>query len=114
MLHLYKIFVSRVIDGDTIDAEIDLGFDIRIKKRIRLHGIDTPEVRTRDKEEKIRGIAAKERLQQMIDCCDSTIYMRSVDKGKYGRCIGILYEVNMESESINDKLINEGHAVPYK
>lgn len=113
MLYLYKIHVTRVVDGDTIDAEIDLGFDTHVKKRIRLYGINTPEVRTRDKQEKARGIAAKQRLQQIIDSHDGVIYMNSMDKGKYGRCIGVLYESNIDHESINDMLVNEGHAVPY-
>ena len=62
MEYLYKINVTRVVDGDTVDAEIDLGFDIVLSKRIRLHGIDAPETRTRDKEEKKKGLAAKERF----------------------------------------------------
>lgn len=111
--YLYKIQVSRVVDGDTIDAIIDLGFDTHIHKRIRLHGIDTPETRTRDKEEKKRGLAAKKRLQEIIDQQDGTLYLKSVDRGKYGRCVGILFEPDFDFDSVNDILLKEGHAVPY-
>lgn len=113
MDYIYKIHVTRVVDGDTVDATIDLGFDINISKRIRLHGIDTPEVRTRDKEEKKKGIAAKDRLQQIVDYHDGVLYLQSMDKGKYGRCIGILFEVDFDDSSINDLLVYEGHAEVY-
>ena len=63
--YVYNAKLLRVIDGDTVDALIDLGFDTWVKKRIRLYGIDTPEVRTRDKEEKKKGVAAKERLKEI-------------------------------------------------
>jgi len=114
MEYIYKIEVLRVIDGDTIDAEIDLGFDISIQKRIRLHGINAPEVRTRDKEEKARGYKAKEYLESIIKQQNNVLYLKSMDKGKYGRCIGILFEVDFDNCSINDDMIHEGHATPYK
>ena len=66
-MYTYNIEVSKVIDGDTIDAVIDLGFDVTIKKRIRFMGINTPECRTRDKEEKKRGLAAKQRVAELLD-----------------------------------------------
>ena len=66
-MYEYKIKLDRVIDGDTIDAEIDLGFDIRTKKRIRFLGINTPESRTRDLEEKARGLAAKARVKELLE-----------------------------------------------
>lgn len=113
MEYIYKITVTRVVDGDTIDATIHLGFDITIKKRIRLYGIDTPETRTRDKQEKKRGLAAKERLQQIIDDQNGEIYLKSMDKGKYGRCLGILFEADFDDMSINDTLVSEGHAEVY-
>lgn len=113
MDHIYKIFVTRVVDGDTIDAEIDLGFDLKLKKRIRLYGINTPETRTRDKEEKKRGLAAKKRLQQIIDEQQGVLYLKSLDKGKFGRCIGVLFCEDFDDESINDTLVQEGHAVEY-
>ena len=113
MDYIYKITVTRVIDGDTVDAEIDLGFDTTLFKRIRLHGIDTPEVRTRDKQEKKKGLAAKTRLIEILEDNNNEIYLQSIDKGKYGRCVGILYEKDFD-ESINDTLLYEGHATPYK
>ena len=114
MEYIYKIRVLRVVDGDTIDAEIDLGFDISIQKRIRLHGINAPEVRTRDKKEKARGIKAKEYLESVVKYQNNILYLKSMDKGKYGRCIGILFEVDFDDCSINDDMIHEGHATPYK
>ena len=102
-----------MIDGDTIDAEIDLGFNMTLHKRIRLHGIDTPETRTRDKEEKLRGFAAKRRLQEIVDEQSSVLYLKSLDQGKFGRCIGVLFEENFDDQSINYLLVQEGHAVVY-
>lgn len=113
MDYIYKIKVTRVVDGDTIDAEIDLGFDLRLNKRIRLHGINTPETRTRDKEEKKRGLAAKEFLQQIIDEQDGVLFLKSMDQGKFGRCLGVLFERDFDDQSINDMLVQEGHAVEY-
>ena len=113
MEYIYKIFVTRVIDGDTIDATIDLGFDLKLNKRIRLHGIDTPETRTRDKQEKKLGLAAKAHLVDIVEQNDKILYLKSMDKGKFGRCVGILFEKDFYDESINDRMITEGHAKPY-
>ena len=114
MDYIYKINVTRVIDGDTIDADIELGFDMILSKRIRLHGIDAPETRTRDKEEKVKGFATKARLEEIVEQNNKVLYLHSIDKGKYGRCVGDLFEVDFEHESINDMLINEGLAEPYR
>ena len=117
-MYTYKIKLDRVIDGDTIDAEIDLGFDISIKKRIRFAGINTPESRTRDLEEKARGLAAKERVKNLLDGC-KTIQLNSHGVGKYGRCLGELHidvvdgKEKLTLESVNELLIKEGHAVEY-
>lgn len=111
--YLYKINVTRVVDGDTVDAEIDLGFDIKIQKRIRLHGIDAPETRTRDKQEKRKGLAAKKRLEQIVENQNNLLYLKSMDRGKYGRCVGVLFEPDFDFDSVNDMLIKEGHATPY-
>ena len=70
-MYTYKIKLDRVVDGDTIDAHIDLGFDVSIKKRIRFAGINTPESRTRDLEEKARGLAAKDRVKQLLEGCEN-------------------------------------------
>ena len=117
-MYNYKISPVRVIDGDTIDAEIDLGFDVKIKKRIRFMGINTPESRTRDLEEKARGLAAKDRLKAILEGTKE-IQLCSHGIGKYGRCLGeIMLDMVDGSEkltlvSLNELLIKEGHAVEY-
>ena len=89
-MYTYKIKLDRVIDGDTIDAYIDLGFDVSVKKRIRFVGINTPESRTRDLEEKAKGLAAKDRLKAVLEGAN-TIQLNSHGVGKYGRCLGELH-----------------------
>ena len=120
-MYKYKAKLVRVIDGDTVDAMIDLGFDTWVKKRIRLSGIDAPEVRTRDKEEKVKGFAAKARVQEVLDQSDGEFYLTSQSLDKYGRCLGeIMVSKNYirsekyHGKSINQLLIKEGHAVEYK
>ena len=108
----YNATVVRIVDGDTVDALIDLGFSVHVKNRIRLYGINTPESRTRDLEEKKRGLAAKERLIQILKEHDNNITIKSHGVGKYGRCLGELF-INGESQSINTQLIKEGHGVEY-
>ena len=110
-MYTYKAKLDRVIDGDTIDANINLGFDITIHKRIRLTGIDTPESRTRDLEEKARGLASKARLIELLGEGDFILESREV--GKFGRVLGTLYTISEESININDKLVEEGYAVEY-
>lgn len=111
-MYTYKAKLVRVIDGDTIDAEIDLGFNVVIRQRIRLYGIDTPESRTRDLEEKERGLAAKQRLTEILP--KEFIVKTMLNKrGKFGRILGVLY-INMNDEtSVNDMLVEEGHAIQY-
>ena len=117
-MYTYKIKLDRVVDGDTVDAHIDLGFDISVKKRIRFLGINTPESRTRDLEEKARGLAAKDRVKQLLEGTNR-IQLTSHGVGKYGRCLGELYidvvdgKEKMTLESVNELLIKEGHAVVY-
>ena len=117
-MYNYKISPLRVIDGDTIDAEIDLGFDVKIKKRIRFMGINTPESRTRYLEEKARGLAAKDRVKQLLDGCDN-ITLNSHGVGKFGRCLGEIMLDMVDGQekltlvSLNELLIKEGHAVEY-
>jgi len=110
-MYTYKAKLDRVVDGDTIDANIDLGFDITIHKRIRLTGIDTPESRTRDLEEKKRGLAAKARLIELLE--DGDFILESREVGKFGRVLGTIHVVGDSSVNINDKLVEEGHAVEY-
>ena len=113
MDYIYKVEILRVIDGDTVDVNIDLGFDLKLYKRVRLHGIDAPEVRTRDKAEKSRGLKAKKRLEELLLEQDKDIYLCSMDKGKYGRCVGSFFYADFLHESIGDILIREGHASKY-
>ena len=106
---VYNATLERVVDGDTIDVTLDLGFDVKLhKQRCRLAGIDTPESRTRNLEEKKLGLAAKDRL---IELCTGTIKIQSFGKGKYGRILAIPYTEN--DEDMCQKLIQEGHAVEY-
>ena len=108
----YNATVVKIIDGDTVDALVDVGFSIMTKKRIRFLGINTPESRTRDKEEKIRGLAAKDRVVELLSENDNKFILKSYGVGKYGRCLGELF-VEGHEESINQVLVNEGHAVEY-
>tara|TARA_R110002020_G_scaffold240658_2_gene453687 strand:+ start:9373 stop:9711 length:339 start_codon:yes stop_codon:yes gene_type:complete len=104
----YHAEVLRVVDGDTVDVRVDLGFKVHFNVRVRLHGLNAPESRTRDKEEKIRGLAAKERLDQLIGGKD--IILKSHGVGKFGRCLG---ELKIGSINVNATLLEEGHAVKY-
>jgi len=109
-MYYYKIELLRVVDGDTIDVRIDLGFNVWHKCRIRLVGINAPESRTRDKEEKKRGLAAKSWLIDKLESAEDELEMKSYGVGKYGRVLGEIYinEVN-----INELMVKEGHAVKY-
>ncbi len=122
-MYQYQAKLIRVIDGDTVDAMIDCGFNTFKKERIRLYGIDTPETRTRDKKEKERGLAAKARLIELIEEGNNEFIVEtSIDKkGKYGRLLGKLFRIKSPdhlalastSKSYNDILLKEGHAVEY-
>ena len=110
-MYRYKVEVTRVVDGDTVDVDVDLGFGMVYKKqRVRMMGIDTPESRTRDLEEKFYGKASKANLIKILDGKD--IQMVSHDKGKFGRILGELF-VGGSSCSINQLMIDKHHAVPY-
>ena len=114
---MYEYFVKEVknvVDGDTIDVVIDLGFDILFASRVRLAGIDTPESRTTDKAEKTLGLEAKEYLKKHLkDAKSVVIRTEKMDSSeKYGRILGWVY-VNGESESVNNKMINDGYAWGY-
>ena len=109
-MHEYKAELIRVIDGDTIDALIDLGFDLWIKKRIRLFGLDAPEVRTKDLVEKSKGLEAKNKLIELLGTSDGKFILLSNGIGKYGRCLGTLF---INKKNINDLLISEGYAKKY-
>ena len=114
---MYEYFVEEVknvVDGDTIDVVIDLGFDILFASRVRLAGIDTPESRTTDKAEKALGIEAKEYLKKQLKDAKSVVIRteKMNSSEKYGRILGWVY-VNGESESLNNKMINDGYAWGY-
>ena len=102
--------VVRVVDGDTVDVEIDLGFSLTKKERIRLAGIDTPETRTKNDEEKKLGIDAKEYLTMRLDACENLIVKTEKD-GKYGRMLGWLFDD--DNRSINRDMVDLGYAWTY-
>ena len=112
------VSIDRVVDGDTIDVSIDLGFDLIKKERVRIAGVDTPEKRTRDLEEKASGIDAtnwmKKNLEDTIDGDDELTIRTELQggMGKYGRLLGWLY-VGDDQVSLNEKMITEGYAWEY-
>jgi len=111
MLYVYKAKLDRIIDGDTVDATIDLGFDTWVFKRIRLAGIDTPETRTKDLAEKEAGLASKARLEALLGPVGSEFTLHSLSVGKYGRVLGIIW---VDDKNINDTLLAEGFAEVYE
>ena len=112
-MYEYTAKLKRVVDGDTVDAYIDLGFKVHVDKRIRFMGIDTPESRTRDLTEKRYGLGAKHRLIEMLEENDNIFVVKSHGTGKYGRVLGELFHHPEDDYSINQMLIDEGHAVAY-
>ena len=117
--YIYRGKLERVVDGDTIDALIDVGFDIWVKKRIRYKGIDTWESRTRNLEEKAMGLKAKERNKELLEKVSSKpgyFRLKSYGVGKYGRVLGELFiqDENGKQYNINETLISEGHAYVYE
>ena len=113
--YIYRIrSIHKVVDGDTIDADIDLGFDISLTKRIRLAGVDTPESRTTDANEKKLGLESKEWLKKRVDGAKDIIIRTELPDSteKYGRIIGHLF-INGEEISLNNQMITEGYAWLY-
>jgi|TARA_B100001093_G_scaffold515331_1_gene591431 micrococcal nuclease len=117
-MYEYRCKVIKVIDGDTVDVDIDLGFDIIIKgERVRIMGIDTPESRTRDKVEKKFGLASKARLKELIGGRSGPILKTQINRkgedmrGKFGRILGDF--VTDDGRLVTDILVEEGHAVAY-
>ena len=112
------ISIDKVVDGDTIDVTIDLGFDLYKKERVRIAGVDTPEKRTRNLEEKALGLDAtawiKDKLEGAINGSDDLIIRTELDGGvgKYGRLLGWLY-IGDATVSLNEKMIDEGYAWAY-
>ena len=119
-MYEYRVKIIKVIDGDTVDVDIDLGFGMTYKKqRVRMLGIDTPESRTRDLVEKQFGKASKKHLKKLLEMSER-ISLISHDKGKFGRILGELYghyneghPVYGESFNINQQMIDDHHAVEY-
>ena len=112
--HNYSAKLVRVVDGDTCDALIDLGFNTWVKKRIRFKGVDTWECRTRAKEEKVKGLAAKAFTKNLLENSDDGKFaLRSHGVGKYGRVLGELF-VKGHEKSVNDLLLENGHAYKYE
>jgi len=122
-MYQYNVTVTKVVDGDTIDVDIDLGFSVVLKKqRVRLMGIDTPESRTRDLVEKKFGKASKKHLKDLLS--QGQVTLISHDKGKFGRILGEIWVHSVENEGhpvfendtkfcVNAQMINDNHAVPY-
>ena len=132
-MYEYNAELRRVVDGDTVDVTIDCGFNMHIKERVRLKGINTPECRTRDLEEKAKGLLAKARNKELLE--QGTFKLKSFGTGKYGRVLGEVFVspdfvgehiteciANPESKidlsydgwvSVNDILMEEGHAYEY-
>jgi len=109
-MYEYNAKLDRVIDGDTVDAMIDLGFNTWVHKRIRIEGIDAPETRTRDLDEKAQGFATKERLEGLLEAANGMFVLQSHGVGKYGRCLGTIF---IEEQNINELLLAEGLAEVY-
>ena len=113
--YIYRIKkITKVVDGDTIDADIDLGFDISLSKRIRLAAVDTPESRTADTNEKKYGLESKDWLKHRLEFAKDILIKTELPDSteKYGRIIGHLY-INGEETSVNNQMINEGYAWEY-
>jgi len=116
-MYEYKCKILRVVDGDTVDVDIDLGFGVWMhKERVRMMGIDTPESRTRDRVEKAFGLASKDRLKELLPVGSTHVLKTEIDrsgedkKGKFGRILG---DFLVDAGRCTDILIEEGHAVAY-
>ena len=118
-MYEYRVTIDRVVDGDTVDCWIDLGFNTQVFKRVRFLGVNAPETRTRNKEEKAKGLKTKEWLKQKIDPqyagSETEVILQSHGLGKYGRVLGELYimknnkKVSINKEMLRLKLVKEYH-----
>ena len=116
--YIYRAKLDRVVDGDTVDALIDIGFDIWFKKRIRFKGVDTWESRTRNLEEKALGLKAKARTKELLEKVSSKsgyFRIKSYGLGKYGRVLADVFIMDKDGKqwNVNKTLITEGHAYVY-
>ena len=120
-MYQYNCRIDRVVDGDTVDVDIDLGFDVWLKKqRIRLYGVDTPESRTRDLEEKKHGLMAKKFVEEYLPKDSKQILQTKLDdaRGKFGRILGefvleLEWEGTVIPTTVNEQLVKKHHAVKY-
>jgi len=121
-MYEYNAIVEKVVDGDTIDVIIDLGFKTWKKVRVRMEGINTPESRTRDLEEKKRGLAAKDRLVEILELNNNKCILHVSGVGKFGRAIANVFVTSLSPThddssltliNVNQQLIVEGHAKEY-
>ena len=114
MRYFYRVTLYRIVDGDTVDVVIDLGFDVLHKARIRLHGVNTPETRTKDLEEKALGLKAKSFVEHWLSQSDHFYIQTFKDAGgKYGRILGKIYLDEVRSKCLNDDIITSGNGVEY-
>lgn len=112
-MYQYKIKnIKKIVDGDTLDIEIDLGFNLVITQRIRLKDVNAPETKTLNQEEKINGLVAKEWLKNILSQ-ENELIIETTKEDKYGRMLGTLYVLG-DSISLNEKMLNEGIAKPYR
>tara|TARA_Y100000356_G_scaffold108631_1_gene95030 strand:+ start:1087 stop:1557 length:471 start_codon:yes stop_codon:yes gene_type:complete len=117
-MYEYNARILRVVDGDTVDVDIDLGFGMAyVKQRVRMLGIDTPESRTRDLEEKRFGLAAKKYVQKYLKVGEKYKLKTALDKGKYGRILGEFFvtepDVHPVEFNLNQEMIKDGYGVAY-
>jgi micrococcal nuclease len=115
MYEYYVKEVTNIVDGDTIDVIMDLGFDIHFKSRVRLAGIDTPESRTRDLDEKKLGLEAKHYLETKINEAESVVIRteKSNSSGKFGRVLGWIH-LDHNEKSVNQEMVEKGYAWEYE
>ena len=114
-MYVYNAKVNRIVDGDTIDVTLDLGFGVKYDQRVRLAGIDTPEKRTRNAAEKALGIDATNWLTKQLEGLSKVIIKTELDGaiGKYGRVLGWLYISDDAPKSLNSQMVDEGYAWIY-
>ena len=111
-MYEYYCIINRIVDGDTVDVDIDLGFGVWLRdERVRIAGIDAPETRTRDLEEKKYGIAATKRAEELLPVGSMQILCSKAFKGKFGRILG---DFKLLDNMFSEQMLLEQHAVPYK
>ena len=112
-LYHYRAQVDRIVDGDTIDVILDLGFDLKMESRVRFAGVNAPESRTKDTVEKEQGLAAKRYVEDWVGALEGKVIIETVldKRGKYGRVLGRI--LSDEGDCLNDEMVSLGHAVRY-